>query len=160
MDMTRPCKPSYPFLAVTDNDFFTSAGDPSTPYAASNRTQEASSCLRFHMDNGVWDVIHKEVMDWRDSSWTSMNLPGNKTCENDVQHYVDLATKSILILANSLDPMSPILGRPGIERTDGRRRSSADAYPCEDDLCPAACWLFHTTTKHKYPDFARWLVLQ
>ena len=37
-------------------------------------------CLRVHMDSNAWDVIHKEVMDWRDSSWSSMHLPGNRMC--------------------------------------------------------------------------------
>ena len=117
MDMARLCKPSYPFLANTDDEICTSGDEPSTANSASPRIQEACSCLRFHMDNSVWDVIHKEVLDWRDSSWTSMNLPGNKMCEHDVQSWVDAATKSILIHASSLYPMSPTLGRPRTERT-------------------------------------------
>lgn len=48
--------------------------------AASRKFQE-NSTLRFHVDSSVWDVIHKEVMDWRDSSWTSMDLPDDRTCK-------------------------------------------------------------------------------
>ena len=60
----------------------TPSEDPSSTSAISPEMEEASSRLRFHMGNSVWDVIHNEVMDWRDSSWTSMNLPGSKACEN------------------------------------------------------------------------------
>ena len=38
------------------------------------------SSLRLVMDSSVWEVICKEVMDWRDPSWTSMDLPEAKTC--------------------------------------------------------------------------------
>ena len=72
IDMARPCRPSYPSTAIIDHAVFTSIDSP---------LQEACPSLRFHVDNSVWDLIQKEVMDWRDSSWTSVNLPGNKTCE-------------------------------------------------------------------------------
>lgn len=80
--MTRPCRLSCPSSAITDGELNTSTtpgDDSSNAYAVSSRMQEACSSLRFHVDNSVWDVIHQEVMNWRDSSWTSMNLPGNKT---------------------------------------------------------------------------------
>lgn len=88
MHMTRPCRLSCPSSAITDGELNTSTtpgDDSSNAYAVSSRMQEACSSLRFHVDNSVWDVIHQEVMNWRDSSWTSMNLPGNKTCEKVVQ---------------------------------------------------------------------------
>ena len=37
-----------------------------------------NNSLRFHMDNDGWDVIQKEVMDWQDSIWSSMHLPGDE----------------------------------------------------------------------------------
>lgn len=69
---------------MADSAITASNHDQSSANAMLIEMEEASSRLRFHMDNDVWDVIHDEVMDWRDSSWTSMNLPGNKTCENMV----------------------------------------------------------------------------
>lgn len=69
-------------MTMADSAITASKDDPSSTNAMLIEMEEASSRLRFHMDNNVWDVIHDEVMDWRDSSWTSMNLPGNKTCEN------------------------------------------------------------------------------
>lgn len=82
MDMARPYRPSHPFLAMPDGKINTPSEDPSSTSAISTEMEEASSRLRFHMGNSVWDVIQNEVMEWRDSSWTSMNLPGSKTCEN------------------------------------------------------------------------------
>lgn len=77
IDKDRPCRPSHPFLATTDDEMSTSSDDSSAPYTASVRMQEASSTLGFHMDNSVWDVIHKGVMDWREPNRTSMNLAEN-----------------------------------------------------------------------------------
>lgn len=48
--------------------------------AATARELQVHVTLQFHMENSVWDVIHKEVMDWRDTSWTSMHLPGDMMC--------------------------------------------------------------------------------
>lgn len=76
MNMARPYRPSYPFLATTDDGIITSSGDSSTAYTALTRMQEAGYSLRFHIDNNVWDVIHKELMGWRESSRTSVNLLG------------------------------------------------------------------------------------
>ena len=70
---------------MADSETTTPGDDPWSANAMLNGMEEACSNLCFHMDNSVWDVIHDEVMDWRDSSWTSMNLPGNKTCENIVR---------------------------------------------------------------------------
>ena len=96
------------------------------------------------MGNNVWDVIHKEVMDWRDSSWTSMNLLGNKTCENTVQPCVVAATKSMLNLVGSLNPMPLFLGR---SRANWTGEPITEASNCAVDLCTAACELFHPTTE-------------
>ena len=104
---------SYPILAITDDEIIPSSDDSSPAHVALPRLQEACFSLRFHMDNSVWDVVHEEVMDWRDSSWTSMNLPGKKTCANIVQPCAIAATEAMLILASSLHPMPPFLGRPG-----------------------------------------------
>ena len=43
--------------------------------------QEGSHSLRFYVDDSAWDVIYEEVMDWRDSSWSSMHLPGSRMCK-------------------------------------------------------------------------------
>lgn len=119
MDKARPCRPSYPFVTITDNESLTPRDDSSAAVTVTN-IENAHSTLRFHMDNSVWDVIQKEVMDWRDSSWTSMNLPANKTCENIGQpHPVD-ATNAMLILVRSLDPIPPFLECPGTDRTGER----------------------------------------
>lgn len=116
MNMARPSRPSYPLVAIIDNETISSSDDPSTSCAALAKKQEACSSLRFHMDNSVWDIIHKEGINWRDPSLKSMSLPGNKTCENVVQSCAVAATKVRLILVTSLHPMSPQLGRPGINR--------------------------------------------
>ena len=77
--MVRPL--SHSSLAMADSEATTLSDDPSSANTILTEIEEACPSLRFHMDKSVWDVIHEEVMDWRDSSWTSMNLPGEKTCE-------------------------------------------------------------------------------
>jgi len=47
---------------------------------ATARKFQENVIFQFHMNSSAWDVIHKEVMDWRDSSWTSMHLPGDTMC--------------------------------------------------------------------------------
>ena len=79
-DMVRPL--GYPFVAMADSKISTPSEDASSANSILIGMEDACSSLRFHMDNSVWDIIHEEVMDWRDSSWTSMDLPGKKTCEN------------------------------------------------------------------------------
>ena len=39
------------------------------------------SHIRIQMDSSVWHVIEKGTMDWRDTSWTSLHLPGKRTCK-------------------------------------------------------------------------------
>ena len=116
INMARSCRPSYPFLLITNNEDMSLSDDPGTAFAASTKKPGACSTLRFHMDNSVWDVIHKEVMDWRDSSWTSMNLPGKRMCENNSQSYALAAIEAMLILVVSHHAMSSLLGRPGTDR--------------------------------------------
>ena len=79
INMARPLSDSS--LAMADSNATALSNDPSSADPILTEIEEACPSLRFHMDNSVWDVIHEEVMDWRDSSWTSMNLPGNKTCK-------------------------------------------------------------------------------
>ena len=71
-------------MAVTDDEIATPSFGSSPANLIRSETEKACSSLRFHMDNCMWDIIHNEVMDWRDSSWSSMNIPGNKTCESTV----------------------------------------------------------------------------
>ena len=68
-------------MAMVDGEATPLSDDPSSADTRSTEIEEACPSLTFHMDNSVWDVIHEEVMDWRDLSWTWMSLPGNKTCE-------------------------------------------------------------------------------
>ena len=84
IDKARPCRSSPPFLAIDDDEINTSRDDSSTPCIASISLQEASYSLRFQMEKSVWDVIYKEVINCRDSNWTSMTLPGN-TCKTIVK---------------------------------------------------------------------------
>ena len=39
------------------------------------------STVIFEMDQEVWRVVHDNVMDWRDPSWTSMELPHHRLCK-------------------------------------------------------------------------------
>ncbi len=72
-----------PFLASSDNEFNPSRiGEQS--YTVDSGDQEGSHILRFYLDNSAWDVIHKELMDWRDSSWSSMHLPESRMCKISV----------------------------------------------------------------------------
>ena len=79
MNMVRPL--SHSSLAMAYSEATTLRDDPSSAETILTEIEEACPSLRFHMDNSVWDVIHEEVMDWRDSSWTWMSLPESKTCE-------------------------------------------------------------------------------
>ena len=73
----RPNQRSQPCQTMTKYKSHTSM-DHSDVAAAMDLMEHCT--LRFHMDLNAWDVIEKQVMDWRDSSWTSMALPGNKMC--------------------------------------------------------------------------------
>lgn len=61
-------KSAYPYFNISENEVHPSAIElrETDPVTANEREKNYS--LRFHMDNDAWDVIHKEVMDWRDSS--------------------------------------------------------------------------------------------
>ena len=82
--MAKLTRPSYPFLAISDDEVITPSDDSLSVDATLAKEEEYCSRLHFRMDKSVWDVIHNEMMDWRDSTWTSMNLPENKTCEDTV----------------------------------------------------------------------------
>ena len=72
-----------PFLAVSDAEFDPSGFGEQTNTVDSG-DQERGHSLRFYVDNSAWDVIHEEVMDWRDSSWSSMHLPESRMCKISV----------------------------------------------------------------------------
>ena len=82
--MARPVTPGFPSLATSEDKSLTPSDDSLPAYSTLAKGEESCLRLHFHMDNSVWDVIHNEMMDWRDPNWTSMNLPGNKTCEHIV----------------------------------------------------------------------------
>ena len=71
------------FLAISDDDSNPS-GIGEQANTVDNEDQEGSPSLRFYVDNSAWDVIHKELMDWRDSSWSSMHLPESQMCKRSV----------------------------------------------------------------------------
>ena len=64
-------------LTISDEEIETQVHDAK---AATARELQVNVTLQFHMDSSVWDVIQKEVMDWRHSSWTSMHLPRDMMC--------------------------------------------------------------------------------
>ena len=72
-----------PFSAISDDDFSLSAIGEHTN-TVDKGDQKASQSLRFYVDPKAWDVIHEELMDWRDTSWSSMHLPGSRMCEVSV----------------------------------------------------------------------------
>lgn len=61
-------------LTISDNEM-KPFGDAD---AAIARIGQEKVTLHFHMDSKGWDVITKEVMDWRDSSWNSIHLQGDR----------------------------------------------------------------------------------
>ena len=50
----------------------------------------------------MWDATHKAVVDWHDSSWTSVDLRGDKMCESVLQPRAVATTKAMLTLGSSL----------------------------------------------------------
>ena len=84
LDRRTNARPSVsPFLAISD--------DESSPSGIGEQTNtvghgdwEGSPSLRFYVDHSAWDVIHEKLMDWRDSSWSSLHLPENRMCKRSV----------------------------------------------------------------------------
>ena len=72
-----------PFLAISHDESNTS-GVGEQANTVDNGDQKGSPSLRFYVDNCAWDVIREEVMDWRDSSWSSMHLPESRMCKRSV----------------------------------------------------------------------------
>lgn len=72
-----------PFLAISDDEFNPSAIGEQTN-TVDKGDPKGSHSLRFYVDHSAWDVIHKELMDWRDTSWSSMHLPGGRMCKISV----------------------------------------------------------------------------
>ena len=72
-----------PFLAIFDDE-----SNPSSVVKQTNTVdngyQEGSPSLRFYVDNSAWDVIHEELMDWRDSTWSSLHVPESRMCKRSV----------------------------------------------------------------------------
>jgi len=63
-------------LTISDHEIETSLDDDAK--AATAKEPQEKVILQFHMDSSVWDMIYKELMEWSDSSWISMHLPGDK----------------------------------------------------------------------------------
>ena len=116
MDVAKPTRPDYSFLAIPDDKTVTLRANslPISPTLA--KGEDLYSRLHFRMDNSVWNVIHDEMMDWHDSNWTSMNLPDNKTCEDIVLKIYPYATKAMLIIVSSTDALSTFLARSGTNK--------------------------------------------
>ena len=72
-----------PFLAISDDEFSPS-GIAEQTNTVDNGEWEGSPSLRFYVDHSAWDVIHKQLMGWRDSSWSSMHLPESRMCKRSV----------------------------------------------------------------------------
>ena len=72
-----------PFLAISDDEFNLSAIGEQTNTVVKG-DQKGNHSLRFYVDHNAWDVIHEELMDWRDLSWSSMHLPGGRMCKISV----------------------------------------------------------------------------
>ena len=78
--MTNVRSSLCPFLAIADEESKPS-GIGKHMNTVDNGDWEGSPSLRFYVDNSAWDVIHEELMDWRDSSWSSMHLPESRMCK-------------------------------------------------------------------------------
>ena len=72
--------PFCPFLAIADEES-KSSGIGEQTNTVDNGDWEGSPSLRFYVDNSAWDVIHEELMDWRDSSGSSMHVPESRMCK-------------------------------------------------------------------------------
>lgn len=81
IQIARPQPLPCPYLAISDDEIQASIHKQEVDGLTAARARIVSSSLRIQMDSSVWDIIHKEVMDWQDSSWTSIHLPGNRACE-------------------------------------------------------------------------------
>ena len=68
---------THPCLNKCDHKLDLSMGDARM---AATIESYGHSTLHFLVDNSVWEIIHGEIMDWRDPFWTSMGLPENMTC--------------------------------------------------------------------------------
>jgi len=79
INIARPQQATQLWLSLDENEFDTLTDEIETDMVRT-RVSQISPNIRFHVDSNVWDVIHKEVMDWRDSSWTHMAVPENQTC--------------------------------------------------------------------------------
>ena len=72
-----------PFLVISDDEFNLSATGEQTNTVVKG-DQKGNHSLRFYVNHNAWDIIHKELMDWRDLSWSSMQLPGGRMCKISV----------------------------------------------------------------------------
>ena len=72
-----------PFLAISDDESSPSGIGEQTN-TVDNGEWEGSPSLRFYVNHSAWDVIHEKLMDWRDSSWSSMHLPESRMCKRSV----------------------------------------------------------------------------
>ena len=64
-----------PFFAISDDEFNLSAIGEQTNNVVKGDQKGNHHSLRFYVDHNAWDIIHEELMDWRDLSWSSMHLP-------------------------------------------------------------------------------------
>ena len=72
-----------PFSAIPNDEFNLSAIGEQTN-TVDRGDQKRNHSLRFYVDPKAWDVLYEEQMDWRDTSWSSMHLPGNRMCKISV----------------------------------------------------------------------------
>ena len=72
-----------PFLAISDDESSPSDIGEQTN-TVDNGGWEGSPSLRFYVDHSAWDAIHEKLMDWRDSSWSSLHLPESRMCKRSV----------------------------------------------------------------------------
>ena len=80
---TNDCPSVSPFLAISDDESSPSGIGEQTN-TVDNGDREGSSSLRFYVDHSAWDIIHEKLMDWRDSSWSSLHLPESRMCKRSV----------------------------------------------------------------------------
>ena len=76
-----PRQSTHPYFNISDDEDQSPTNDSGEINLPTAKDRKTDQSLRFHMDISTWDVIHKEVIDWHDSSWSSMHLPGDTMCK-------------------------------------------------------------------------------
>ena len=74
---------------------FAVSGNKGSVDITGTKDRESAHSLRFYVGDSVWDLIQKELMDWRDSSWSSMHLPEKQMRKSPLFAIAAMTTDSL-----------------------------------------------------------------